>query len=164
MSEQWMPITENPEWGFISNFGRVKNQYGKIRKAQQSKFGYLRIGFEGGKFTRFVHRLVAEAFLNRGSAEEVNHKDCNKLNNQLFNLEWVSKSENIRHAYDNNLRPHNHRKAKLLPEHRQIIMEKISCGMTQREIAAEFGVGQPSLNVFLRGKKTNNAFSWRKSN
>lgn len=36
-------------------------------------------------------------------------------------------------------------------------------GMTQREIAAEFGVGQPALNVFLRGRKTNH-FAWRNPN
>lgn len=52
----------------------------------------------------FAHRLVAEAFLpNPNNLPVVNHKDENKLNNQIDNLEWVTYSENIEHAHQTNL-------------------------------------------------------------
>lgn len=48
----------------------------------------------------FVHRLVALSFIdNKNNLETVNHKDGNKLNNNVLNLEWMSNEENIRHSY-----------------------------------------------------------------
>jgi hypothetical protein len=53
---------------------------------------------------RSVHSLVAKAFLNKLPHHQcVNHKDCNKKNNHVDNLEWVTTQENIKHAYDNGL-------------------------------------------------------------
>src|SRR4051794_24589432 len=47
-----------------------------------------------------VHRLIAQTFIpNPDNLREVNHKDSNRLNNQLKNLEWVSSKENKRHAW-----------------------------------------------------------------
>lgn len=66
--------------------------------------GYLRVSFCGKQ--RSVHRLVAEAFIKKnedGKVYEVNHIDGNKLNNKVENLEWVTKSCNIKHAYKTGL-------------------------------------------------------------
>lgn len=163
MEEVWFPIAENPKFGFVSNLGRIKNAKGQIRKSFLSNNGYLRVGFCGGKFTRAIHRMVAEAFIGAPLDKQVNHKDGNKQNNTLFNLEYVTASENVRHAYDLNLRVNTHRKAKIPMEDKPIILARISAGETQRAIAKEYGVTASSICVYLKGRKTPNPayYSWR---
>ena len=60
----------------------------------------------GKQYMRYTHRLVAEAFIpNPDCLPEVNHKDGNKQNNAVSNLEWTNRSRNMRHAYRPGLRP-----------------------------------------------------------
>ena len=108
--EKWKYIyINNEKTKFkVSNFGRIKNsETNKIKKLQDNKKGYLivNIYFKGKQYSPKVHRLVAKAFIpNPKNKPEVNHKDGNKLNNKVSNLEWVTRKENIRHSWDNNLR------------------------------------------------------------
>jgi hypothetical protein len=77
-----------------------------ILKPEVTKFGYYRVVLccNGKTHKKSVHRLVAEAFLpNPGDKPQVNHKDGNKLNNNVSNLEWCTASENSRHAWDTGL-------------------------------------------------------------
>ena len=63
--------------------------------------GYLRIAIN--RKQQLVHRLVAEAFLeNPDKLPMVNHKDSDKTNNKLENLEWISHADNITHSWKNN--------------------------------------------------------------
>lgn len=71
--------------------------------------GYLRVNLSGDKNKtnmKRVHRLVALAFLKppSGNRDEVNHKDGNKRNNHINNLEWATRLENMQHCDANNLR------------------------------------------------------------
>lgn len=67
-------------------------------------YKYYRLSKDGKKKMFYAHRLVAEAFLdNPKNLPVVNHKDGNKLNNCIKNLEWVSYSENSKHAHASNL-------------------------------------------------------------
>lgn len=67
--------------------------------------GYLQtmlLGDDGRYHTKKVHRLVCSAFYGKSNLE-INHKDGNKLNNHLENLEYCTHSENVQHAFDNGL-------------------------------------------------------------
>lgn len=91
----------------IYDNGDVENiETNKILKGSISENGYkyYRLSKDGLKKMFYAHKLVAEAFIpNPNNLPVVNHKDGNKLNNNINNLEWVSYSENVIHAYNNNL-------------------------------------------------------------
>ena len=79
----------------------------KFLKPQKQKKGYLTVNlFKDKKFkTKTIHRLVAISLIeNPMNKPCVNHKDLDKTNNHISNLEWVSQKENIQHACDNGIR------------------------------------------------------------
>ena len=93
MSEVWKQIEGFDKYE-ISSYGRVRSKaYNspKILSSAKRKDGYCRITLcnKGYKKNYFIHRLVAEAFIdNPYNYEQVNHKDENKSNNSVGNLEW----------------------------------------------------------------------------
>lgn len=100
--EIWMPIEETRLEYYVSNFARIKRMLSggsdKLLKPYADPDGYchVKLPFEDGFKTRFVHRLVATAFLpNPDDNLEVNHIDEDKHNNILSNLEWVTHAENM---------------------------------------------------------------------
>ena len=103
MIETWRPIEGFNGAYQISNHGRVKNvTRNRILRLEITYRGYCRIMLSKQNVTSryFVHRLVAGAFLmNPENKAIVNHKDGNKQNNRLENLEWATASENTQHYY-----------------------------------------------------------------
>lgn len=97
----WLRILDNYE---ISDNGEIRNvNSGKTIKQFVGKDGYLRTQIAGK--TRTVHRLVALTFIPTEDGKLfVNHKDGNKQNNCVDNLEWCTRSENMQHAYNHNLK------------------------------------------------------------
>lgn len=102
MSEEvWKYITGTKDY-MISNFGRIKSlKYSKIRmlKTPLNADGYkiVRMSNYGKQKTRTVHQLVAEEFLNHTPSNMelvINHKDLNRLNNHIDNLEIVTNRKN----------------------------------------------------------------------
>ena len=87
----------------ISDTGLIRRNKDQIIKPFDNK-GYLRIRlYNNCKGKNFlVHRLVAIYFIsNPENKDQVNHKDFNRTNNHIDNLEWVTSKENIKHAFDN---------------------------------------------------------------
>ena len=121
--EEWRPIAGYEGLYEISNLGRVKTYYTKGQKLKNDKEhvltphimgGYYKVVLHKDKKRKMVniHRLIAMAFLeNPKNDSEVNHKDENKLNNQVSNLEWCSHrynilySRNIDKAYNKEKKP-----------------------------------------------------------
>ena len=104
--EQWKTILDHPNYE-ISSLGKIRNiKRGRLLKPQLDK-GYYRVHLSTkGKVTvKPVHRLVAEAFVD-GYREglQVNHINGCKTRNDAGNLEWVTYSENLLHAYETGLR------------------------------------------------------------
>ena len=104
--EEWRPVVEFPDRYEVSNLGRVrsieKKFFHKIKSQHQtttSNYLYVAISVNNKTVSRSVHRMVAEAFIpNPLNKEQVNHKDSNRHNNHVDNLEWVTRSENIQHG------------------------------------------------------------------
>ncbi len=91
----------------ISKCGDIKNKMGKSI-SQDLWGGYLGVRLFVNKviIKRSTHRLLALTFISGYSdGLQVNHKDGNKLNNRLSNLEWVTPKQNIKHAMSIGLRP-----------------------------------------------------------
>lgn len=90
----------------ITNDGRVYNKkYNRYLKPGLNNTGYLsvKLSDNGLQKTYPIHRLVAIHFLDKGDYNVVNHKDGNKINNNVYNLEWVTYQHNAIHAIDNGL-------------------------------------------------------------
>ena len=104
----------------VSNFGRVKSLSRQVKcrngghrlvRERVLKSGYSEVNCEvvalynsRQQTMKKVHRLVAEAFIsNPENKPEVNHIDGDRKNNHVLNLEWNTRSENVKHAWDNNL-------------------------------------------------------------
>jgi hypothetical protein len=141
----------------ISNLGRIKslareylNSVGnimplkeRILSATLNNYGYLRVSlnFNGHQKTEKIHRLVAITFLdNPNNLPEVNHKDGNKQNNRVENLEWCNRAYNNRHALDNGLK-----KTKLKESDILEIRRKASEGTPLRQLAKSYAIVEGTI-------------------
>lgn len=124
-----------------------------ILKIRISQGGYPAVALtrdDGIRTTQYVHRLLAEIFIeNPNNLPQVNHKDGDKLNFSLSNLEWVSCAENILHAYSTGL----HVKAKstespntdLTEEDIRSVCEKIVEGWRLKDISSSLGISYSTV-------------------
>ena len=137
---------------------------GKELKPYLNGTGYARVSLnlEGKSKDYFVHRLVAKYFVpNPDNLPVVNHKDGNKLNNHADNLEWVTSSENNRHAFATGLKKPKYKYGEENPNSRFTdaevawIRENYVRGSKthgQCAMAKRFGVSQASIWAIVHNK------------
>lgn len=104
---EWKSITDYPKYE-VSNHGGIRNKKTKkLLKARINGYGYGRVTLynQDGASDKSVHRIVAQEFCDGyENGLDVNHIDGCKANNRADNLEWCTRSENIKHAFQTHLR------------------------------------------------------------
>ena len=125
MYEYWSQVADFPDYQ-VSNLGRVRRityyrstWKGRIRKSYPTRGYRSMVLFRAGeRFSIPVHVLVARAFIpNPLALPEVNHKDLNKHNNAVSNLEWMTTADNKRHAAALGVWQKPHRSARHINAH-----------------------------------------------
>ena len=162
--EQWRPVVGYEGLYEVSNYGRVKTLFKGVSKIRKPVFtnkpGYFGVNLYKENVSRLIriHVLVARAFVpNPENKPVVNHKDANKRNNQVSNLEWVTQSENLRHAYDIGLQKIGceHWNSKFTEEQIRYIRETCIPGDLEFGISAlarKFGVNIATISEMYHGK------------
>lgn len=165
-NEDWKIISEYPEYD-ISNMGRIKYPIRKgilpykkrITYGGNTNDGYKTFELRNSNYKKNVaiHRLVAKEFINNpNNYNIVNHKDGNKKNNSVYNLEWCSRSQNTQHAYDNNLIS-GKREIYQLDINNNIIKE----WDTIKDAYETLNLSRTGINQVLNGKsKTSGGYYW----
>lgn len=172
MKEVWnklvYPNISNKQNRFeISNYGRLKNVLTQhIYKPSILSSGYYSVrttlGSSDSKIHILIHKAVAYTFLsNPNNLPEVNHKDGNKINNHVDNLEWCTSHENQQHKYDTGLfnkdliSGENNHSSKLKTEDVKYIREHCVKGSKEfgtRAMARKFSVAHQTIMSILNNK------------
>ncbi len=153
-----------PEYIVFSDgtvFSRSRMQTQKNGRTRFRKGGWMTID-SSQKYSRvsmrsrmrYLHRIIAETFVPKQKGKtEVNHKDGNKRNNDVSNLEWVTHQENMRHAYKMKLfaQGENHYKSKLSNTRIKEMVEMYNTGgLFQREVGTIFGMSQSRVSYYVK--------------
>ena len=137
----WQPICGFEGIYEVSRSGDIRIvKSGELKIPQKMKNGYMQVLLWKGKRAKgfLVHRIVAETFIeNPRGCSDVNHMDGNKQNNCVSNLEWCTRSENLKHAYKTHLRTASNQK--LSVEDVNYIRENPD-NLTRKEIAKKLNM------------------------
>lgn len=138
----------------VSNGKGTRVVKGRILKQQRDKYGYLFVGFSvnGKHVIRKVHRIVAKCFIpNPNNLPQVNHKNCDRTNNSIDNLEWCTLKENI--AYRDKCGHTARNNASKSPIYAiNLITLEVSWFESQMEASRLLGVSQGNINNVIKGR------------
>lgn len=184
-------ISIKPKWKDIVGYENEYqiNQFGEIRTLKDSsklkkydvlkpqiskRNGYVyQMLYKNGKEKLLrVHRLVAMVFLpNPNNLPQVNHKDGNKQNNSVDNLEWCEQSDNMKHAYKNGLQIPSENQRKAIINTNKLKQKKV-CQIKDGEVINTFsGISEASRQTKISiscisrccnlKRKSTNGYEWR---
>lgn len=184
MQEEWKSATGYDGFYEVSNLGRIRShrrytrcvskagrefqklQGGGLMKLVEHNGGYLSVVFsaEGVRKSFLAHRVVAEAFIpNPNNLPWINHKDANKRNNAVDNLEWCTAQENYQHAAMLGLLPPKFGSekgtAKLNEEVVFVIKKMIKLGFTNKRLAEIFEVSTAPIS-YIRNNQAWTHVPW----
>ncbi len=146
-----IPIANWEDRYALTETGQVINlATNQPMKLRQNPNGYLivtlAVGVEGQGKQCSVHRLMALHFLpNPYQYTQVNHKDGDKTNNSIGNIEWCSAGQNIRHALKTGLRS-----GYISANDKDALVQRVLQGELIRDLAIEINRGEESLSGMLR--------------
>jgi len=150
--QNWKSVPGYEAAYMVSDAGLVFScKSGRLLTLSLTTHGYIRVSLNTGhkSSVKHVHRLVAEAFIpNPDNLPQVNHKDGDRLNNNVSNLEWCNNSQNQQHAYDTGLKS-----KKLSAEDRQYICTHYiprHHDYGTRGLGRKFGVSQTAICHVLK--------------
>lgn len=175
MEEIWKNVIGFEGLYSISNFGNIKSLSRKsnisngnfriikekIMKPQVTFNGYHAVVLNNGNRHKMVkiHTLVALHFIdNKFNLKEINHIDGNKLNNHFSNIEWCSRSQNVKHSYDKGLRSFNSKMRSALLDAN---CKKVFCTKTKiiydslNDAANSLKIHRTTLGAKLNNKRRN---------
>lgn len=173
MEQKWKDVVGFEGLYKVSDTGKIYSvKSNRVIKHKISKTGYCNIELhkDGKPIMKYVHRLVAEAFVdNPTNKPQVNHKDGNKQNNHFSNLEWVTASENQRHALLNGLHAPSPMAGKigaLNPCSKTIYQYDTEGNFIKKwdsisDASRELGIGNSNISNCLSGRyKTAGGYKW----
>lgn len=183
--EIWKPVKDYEDYYEISTLGRLKSfkreywsgvnfsskkiqeefiTYGTTHNQGYKVYGLNKNGlYKGVK----IHRLVAQAFIpNPDNLPQVNHKDGNKANNKVDNLEWCTPLYNMRHSFETGLNIPSFKKISTNGDNSYTkiinsnivrnIREEFKKGKTQRQLMDIFKLKRSHINDIVRNKTWKN--------
>lgn len=158
MDEIWKDVKTWEGIYQVSNLGRIRCiRYKYFEGDESGDYTRVLLSDKDRKKRYPLHRLILESFEEKPEDKEVvNHKDGNKKNNTLVNLEWATRSENTQHAIDNGLRKtakgEDSGVSKLTEDEVRSILKELKQGKSLTYLAKKYNTGFPNISLIKNNK------------
>lgn len=151
----------------VTSFGRVINKKTNtlLKHRKNNSYASVRLYIDGRPKDIRIHRLVALNFIENPDIKNkncVNHKDGNKMNCHMSNLEWATEKENAEHASEIGLLTvgENRKNAKISEKQAWEIIKAIKSGYTNSQIVKEYPFATRSIVEKIKNKKRWKHLNW----